>query len=65
MITRMFLQIGIPVVIGMIIVGFVFQNSLSLIAGIVFGVGVLLLIMLIPAWIWNKIELSQILKRYD
>ncbi len=65
MIIRMFVQIGIPVVVAIISVGLIFKNILSLFAGIGFGIGMLLLIMIIPIQFWKRVQISQILKRYD
>ena len=65
MIVRMIIQIGIPVVVAMLIITLLLQNELAFLAGLGFSVGMMVLIMIIPIQFWRRVQISQILKRYD
>lgn len=64
MIVRMIIQMGIPVVAAMLITALLLQNEQAFLAGLGFSAGIMALIMIIPIQ-WRRVQISQILKRYD
>lgn len=62
---QMLVQISTPILIGLVLVLIVFRNIFAMIAGIIFGIILLSIILAIPVFIWNRLQVSQIFKRYD
>lgn len=62
---QMLVQILIPILIGLILSAVIFKNIVAMLAGILFGILLLCIILIVPLLKWNRMELSQIFKRYE
>lgn len=54
-----------PVLMGLVFVMAIFKSIFAMIVGILFGMVLLFIILIIPLLKWNRMELSQIFKRYE
>lgn len=62
---QIFVQIFVPILIGMVLSAVIFKNLFAVFAGIVFGIILLFVILTMPLLKWNRMELSEIFKRYE
>lgn len=62
---QMLIHILIPILMGLVFVMAIFKSIFAMIVGILFGMVLLFIILIIPLLKWNRMELSQIFKRYE
>ena len=58
-------QILVPILIGLVFSAIIFKTAFAVIAGGLFGIVLLGVILFIPLLKWNRMEISQIFKTYE
>lgn len=61
----MMIQILVPILIGLVFSAIIFKTAFAVIAGVLFGIVLLGVILFIPLLKWNRMEISQIFKTYE
>ena len=62
---QMMIQILVPILIGLVFSAIIFKTAFAVIAGGLFGIVLLGVILFIPLLKWNRMEISQIFKTYE
>lgn len=62
---QMMIQILVPILIGLVFSAIIFKTAFAVIAGVLFGIVLLGVILFIPLLKWNRMEISQIFKTYE
>ncbi len=58
-------QIAIPILLGIVLGTVVFRKLFVMFLSAVFGAGLLLVIMTVPALTWQRLQIGQIFRRYE
>ena len=58
-------QMGIPILLGLVLGTVVFRNLFVMCISAAFGAGLLLVIMTVPALTWQRLQISQVFRRYE
>ncbi|MGN0298978.1 MAG: ABC transporter permease [Lachnospiraceae bacterium] len=62
---QMLVHMSVPILIGWLLTGVILKNIFAVGASILFGIILLGIILAIPAFVWNRLQVSELFKQYE